>query len=211
MSLAVPAESRLELLSLLRDYRSIYLELFYVLEPVLEALKQSVGLVNEAADQLRCIMDSSSCENYLKRNSPLIAQKDTHYVLRPFLMGFDANLTLAPLQSTEVIYCGIYRQILQDILSTVKDQGSVVYDAIKLLGDKTRFDILCFLRSRSACGQEISDQLGLARNTIHHHMTKLLSAHLVKCTVDGNRVYYRVDEETVSRLLDRLRKLLMPQ
>ena len=62
-----------------------------------------------------------------------------------------------------------------------------------------------------AYGQELAVRFGLSRNTIHHHMTKLLAAHLVKCTVDGNRVYYRVDEKSVSRLLDRLSELLMPQ
>ena len=46
---------------------------------------------------------------------------------------------------------------------------------------------------------------------IHHHMTKLLAAHLVKCTVDGNRVCYRVDEKSVSRLPDRLKDMLLPQ
>ena len=54
-----------------------------------------------------------------------------------------------------------------------------------------------------AYGQELSAKFGLSRNTIHHHMSKLLAARLVSCTVDGNRVYYTVDRESVSDLLNR--------
>ena len=62
---------------------------------------------------------------------------------------------------------------------------------------------------RAAYGQELSDHLGLARNTIHHHMSKLASAGLVTCTVDGNRVYYTVDKSAADRLLIRQRQLLI--
>lgn len=84
-----------------------------------------------------------------------------------------------------------------------------MYNAIKLLGDKTRFDILCYLKDRKAYGQELSARFGLSRNTIHHHMSKLLAARLVTCTVDGNRVYYTIDRASVSELLDRQRDLLL--
>ena len=77
------------------------------------------------------------------------------------------------------------------------------------MGDRTRFDILCYLRDRKAYGQELSARFGLSRNTIHHHMSKLLAARLVTCTVDGNRVYYTVDQASVSALLDRQRELLL--
>lgn len=85
-----------------------------------------------------------------------------------------------------------------------------VYNAIRLLADRTRFDILCYLRDRDAYGQELAAKFGLSRNTIHHHMTKLLAAHLVKCSVDGNRVYYTVDQVSVAALMDRQRDLLLP-
>lgn len=79
------------------------------------------------------------------------------------------------------------------------------------LADQTRFDILCHLRDHDAYGQELAARFSLSRNTIHHHMTKLLSAHLVKCTVDGNRVYYRANEQSIRRLLERQRELLLPK
>ena len=109
------------------------------------------------------------------------------------------------------VYCGILRLPLQEALASARGPEVEVCEAIRLLADQTRFDILCHLRDQDAYGQELAVKFGLSRNTIHHHMTKLLAAHLVKCTVDGNRVYYRVDAESVSRLLDRLRKLLMPK
>ena len=42
-------------------------------------------------------------------------------------------------------------------------------------------------------------------------MCKLLSAHLVKCTVDGNRVYYRADGNSIRRLIERQQELLLSE
>jgi DNA-binding transcriptional ArsR family regulator len=109
------------------------------------------------------------------------------------------------------VYCGILRSELQNALVSAKGPEVEVCEAIRLLADQTRFDIVCYLRDRDAYGQELAAKFGLSRNTIHHHMTKLLAAHLVKCTVDGNRVYYRADEKGISRLLERQRELLLPK
>ena len=108
------------------------------------------------------------------------------------------------------MYCGVLRGPLQAMLASSRGPEYEVYHAIKLLGDRTRFDILCYLRDRRAYGQELSARFGLSRNTIHHHMSKLLAARLVTCTVDGNRVYYTVDGDSVSTLLERQRALLVP-
>lgn len=93
------------------------------------------------------------------------------------------------------------------MLNTQTPLRDDVYDAFKLLGDRTRFDILCYLRDHSAYGQELSTHFGLSRNTIHHHMSKLATHGLVRCVTDGNRVYYSLDQEAMEILLERQKRL----
>ena len=73
----------------------------------------------------------------------------------------------------------------------------------RLLGDPTRFDILCYLCGHNAYVQELANRFGLSRNTIHHHMNKLVECGLVQCTVNGNRMYYSLDSETIQLFLQR--------
>ena len=132
-------------------------------------------------------------------------------MVRPFVFGMDTLLAVSPAEPGPVqVYCGVLRRPLQTALASAKGPEVEVYEAIKLMADQSRFDILCYLRDHDAYGQELASRFGLSRNTIHHHMTKLLAAHLVKCTVDGNRIYYRADEESIARLIDRQRELLLP-
>ena len=147
----------------------------------------------------------------LAKTSSLNTDPDRSDVVRPFLYGMDTLLAVTPtVPGPNQVYCGILRLPLQTALASAKGPEVEVCEAIRLLADQTRFDILCHLRDRDAYGQELAAKFGLSRNTIHHHMTKLLSAHLVKCTVDGNRVYYRADENAIRRLIERQQELLLP-
>lgn len=108
-----------------------------------------------------------------------------------------------------VICCGVLRLSLRRTLAE-NSSASQVYDAIRIIGDKTRFDILCYLRDHPAVyGQQLCNHFGLARNTIHHHMSKLVNAGLVTCLVEGNRIYYTTDREHLSYLLNQQRQLLI--
>ena len=108
-----------------------------------------------------------------------------------------------------LICCGVMRLSLRRTLAE-NSSASQVYDAIRIIGDKTRFDILCYLRDHPAVyGQQLCNHFGLARNTIHHQMSKLVNAGLVTCLVEGNRIYYTTDREHLSYLLNQQRQLLI--
>lgn len=205
LAMSIPAQSKVAIL-----------ELYHRPQPVLE---QALALVNRVTAQLkkhrplmeRCAvpftkaLEESGPDALVSRTSALRGDGKGPQQLRPFLFGMD-TLLASPTQ----IYCGILRLQLQAALDSARSPEYNVYRAIKLLADQTRFEILCYLRDHNAYGQELAQKFGLSRNTIHHHMTKLLDAHLVKCTVDGNRTYYTADPETIAELLDRQRELLLP-
>ena len=211
LSLNVPAESKVAVLELFHRGEEVLEDAMALITRVTTCMEASLARLEQCCVPfLRQIRDLGP-EAVLAQTSSLNSDPHRSDVVRPFLFGLDTLLAVTPAGSGPVqVYCGILRRELQEALASAKGPEVEVFDAIKLLADQTRFDILCHLRDHDAYGQELAAKFGLSRNTIHHHMTKLLAAHLVKCTMDGNRVYYRVDKETISRLLDRQRELLLP-
>ncbi len=210
-SLNIPTRSRAALLALHQDYAAVLPEMGSCLRLAVAALQRRREQLKEMAEHFGRELEAVGYEAYLRRTSSLALSKDTQYHLRPFLLGPDTNLTLETPETggDVIIFCGVLRQFLQQLLADSEDTAARVHDAIRLLGDRTRFDILCYLQERPAYGQELSDHFGLARNTIHHHMSKLLNAGLVTCTVEGKRIYYAVNRERLAPLLRQLQALLL--
>lgn len=209
LSLSIPADSRLALLGALRHYPGLLREAACCLRPVLAALEARADQLTAMAQALGREMGQTGPLEYLQTTSSLVPRPDVTYLLRPYVLGSDTNLSLNAGDGTEILYCGIHRQLLKQLLASIQGSEASVFSAIKLLGDRTRFDIMCYLRGHPAYGQELSDHFGLARNTIHHHMSKLLNAGLVTCTEDGNRVYYAINKPHLSALLQMQRDLLL--
>lgn len=211
LSLSVPAESKVAILD-------IYHNPDRLLEQLEPLLCQALDFLSHQQEHLMTICQAFSAEMEQLGPDQFIAQTSglkphQHHALRPFIFGMDTNLSAgrpdpaAPVQ----VYCGVLRRPIQLMLSSTRGPEYDVYNAIKLLGDRTRFDILCYLCNRTAYGHELSAHFGVSRNTIHHHMSKLLAARLVTCTVDGNRVYYTADRASIDALLVRQRALLLPE
>lgn len=210
-SLNIPTRSRATLLALHQDYAGVLPELGQCLRLTVAALQRRRDQLAAMAERFGRELAATGYETYLRRTSSLALSQETRYHLRPFLLGPDTNLTLETPEAggDVVIFCGVLRQFLQQLLADSEDAAAQVYEAIRLLGDRTRFDILCYLRDHPAYGQELSEHFGLARNTIHHHMSKLLNAGLVTCTVDGKRIYYAVNQEHLAPLLRQQQTLLL--
>ena len=212
LSLNADAESKVAVLELYHRGGPVLEEAMALVEQVVRCMEKELPLLERCCGSFVSQIRAQGPEAVLARTSSLNSNPDRSDVVRPFLFGMDTLLAVTPEGEGPVqVYCGILRSELQNALASAKGPEVEVCEAIRLLADQTRFDILRYLRDHDAYGQELAAKFGLSRNTIHHHMTKLLAAHLVKCTVDGNRVYYRVDEKTVSRLIDRQRELLLPQ
>lgn len=211
LSLNIPAESKVAVLELFHRGKDVFEEALALVRRVVAALEAHPALLEACCAPFNQEILETGTEAVIASTSSLDPGGGRSDIVRPFVFGMDTLLAVTPADGGPVqVYCGILRSPLQAMLASAKEPRTEVWEAIRLLADQTRFDILCYLRSHDAYGQELAAKFGLSRNTIHHHMTKLLAAHLVKCTVDGNRVYYRADAETISRLLARQRELLLP-
>lgn len=82
---------------------------------------------------------------------------------------------------------------------------------LKLLGDKSKFDLLRRMTGRRCYGQELANEMGLTCGTISKHLNTLFSSGLLTVQRVNNRVYYQTDEAAVRRFLTQLGQGLLGQ
>lgn len=85
---------------------------------------------------------------------------------------------------------------------------SYVQQVLKLLSDKSKFEILSYTKSNRAYGAELAKRLNLTTATISHHMNTLLSNGLVELEKEENRLYYRTNTAALEEVLDYCKKVL---
>lgn len=212
LTLNVPAESKVAVLELYHRGSDCLQEAMELVSRVVAWMANTLPRLEQCCIPFLRQVQEVGPEAMLAQTSALNSDPHRGDVVRPFLFGLDTLLAVHSSDSGTVqVCCGILRRELQEALASAKGPEVEVFEAIRLLADQTRFDILCYLRDHDAYGQELAAKFSLSRNTIHHHMSKLLSAHLVKCTVDGNRVYYRADGNSIRRLIERQQELLLSE
>lgn len=81
--------------------------------------------------------------------------------------------------------------------------------ALKLLSEKSKYDILKNLKQAPCYGAQLAQKLGLSPATISHHMNALLNQQLVRFDVQENRVYYQLDTRRMRELTAQLRRTFL--
>lgn len=84
-----------------------------------------------------------------------------------------------------------------------------VTQVLKLLADKSKFEILSYIRDQEAYGSELAKRLNLTTATVSHHMNALLLAGLVEVKREDKRVYYTANKEALEAVLDYCRRILI--
>ena len=75
-------------------------------------------------------------------------------------------------------------------------------NAMKLLSDKSRFEIMRYIHSHNAYGNEIAEHLGLTTATVSHHMSSLLEANLISLEQKNGKIYYHINKDTLSQYIN---------
>lgn len=203
LGLNAPDSTKVALLELSRNHRAVGARALACLRPIVAHLEEHQAQLEElAAPYLQQCAPLSQLE-FFTQLSHLRPTPETTYTLHPFLFGADTNLTFDEAPGQVRIYGGVLRRELMELVSGRTSAQDQVCETYRLLGDSTRFDILCYLRGRTAYVQELSTRFSLSCNTIHHHMNKLSDCGLVQCTIHGNRTFYTLDEEQVQLFLER--------
>lgn len=209
LSLTIPPESKIAILDTYRNYLEYLSQTSKCISEVIEAFKREEFLLKEIIHNFTSEINIIGCNEYLNSTSHLKPIENIEYYIRPFIFGMDTVLTSNSYIDTIHVYCGVLRKELLEMLNQNISYVDDIHEAYHILGDRTRFDILCYLKKQSAYGQELSKQFKLSRNTIHHHMNKLINSGLVICTIDGNRVYYSINTETFETFISNQKLLFL--
>jgi DNA-binding transcriptional ArsR family regulator len=85
------------------------------------------------------------------------------------------------------------------------EPSAALYQYVRGISDKSRLKILRFLASRPRTLQELSAYLGLAKSTVHDHVTILRTAGLITChTVGETATHYSLRHSSLAQRSDQL-------
>ena len=83
-----------------------------------------------------------------------------------------------------------------------------VIRTMKLLSDKSKFEILCRINKEPAYGNQLAKEMELTAATISHHMSALIAEGLVTIQMVEKKIYYQPDKENLRKILERSKELL---
>ena len=72
----------------------------------------------------------------------------------------------------------------------------------KALGDPTRLRLIMALREQEMCVCDLAATFGLTESAVSHQLRRLREQSLVRARREGQVVYYSLDDEHVSQLLE---------
>lgn len=94
----------------------------------------------------------------------------------------------------------------QEALITDEDDIYIAARAMKAMAHPLRLKILCILGgSTEVSVQDIVDRVGTSQSNISQHLSILRDKGILAFRKDANRVYYRISDSRVVRLIDALR------
>lgn len=101
-----------------------------------------------------------------------------------------------------------------DILSLLKYKKAgmsvdTICTSLKLLSDKSKFEILCYVSRQCAYGAQIAKELQLTTPTISYHMQALMNAGFIKFRKENNRLYYSLNREYLEEFLEMTKQKLL--
>ena len=83
-----------------------------------------------------------------------------------------------------------------------RDELERLSGVFKLLGDITRTEILWVLDKNEMCVCDIANVLNMTKSSISHQLAVLRSVGIVNFRREGKEVYYRLDDEHITKLYE---------
>lgn len=76
-----------------------------------------------------------------------------------------------------------------------------VANIFKVLGDKTRLEILFVLEHKSLCVGNLVNTLGFSQSLVSHQLKVLRDYNIVSTQRAGNKIYYSLADDHIASLL----------
>ncbi|MEE0776101.1 MAG: winged helix-turn-helix domain-containing protein [Bacillota bacterium] len=120
-----------------------------------------------------------------------------------------AVFPLAEWMTSITVFQGVLTDKLNFYKKGLSDAREVLPTLLKILGDKSKFEILCSLKERGKYNLEIAKELQLTPATASHHMGILLSNHFVTVEKREGKVYYQLNRESIKEIIRYLEEVLL--
>lgn len=107
-------------------------------------------------------------------------------------------------EHNELCHCRVIHETRVDsAIETALTDGEVenVSALFKAMGDPSRLKILWALEQEEMCVCDLAAYLGISESAVSHQLRLLRQLHLVKNRREGPVLYYRLNDDHVSRLL----------
>lgn len=92
---------------------------------------------------------------------------------------------------------------LMAALGEGRDLGELE-DQLKALSNRTRLNILAFLRERDLCVHDLSALLKMSQSAVSHQLKELRNQELVSRRREGRVAYYSLADDALESVLERL-------
>ncbi len=214
-SFDLPAACKWEVYRVLQEYDSLLAELETLLRPIAQRMEHILtrhqSVLNRAADYWRRYFASHSFQDFkfdmMGIETEEEAQTETEQVLWFWWMGL-AQMHFYQSAHREALNIGLLVRLGKTPKAAGYDQENVL-NILKLLSDKSKFDLLRRMTGRRCYGLELANEMGLTSGTISKHLSTLFSCGLLNLQRVNNRVYYQTDEIAVLNFLDQLTEGLL--
>ncbi|HBU11724.1 MAG TPA: transcriptional regulator [Clostridiales bacterium] len=82
------------------------------------------------------------------------------------------------------------------------EHEETVCNLFKMLGDPNRLKIVCALMGTRMCVAHLAAYVGMEQSALSHQLRNLKQAGLVKSEKQGKQVFYSLDDEHVSGMIE---------
>ncbi len=209
-ALPCPDNTKWRIMDLCKHFYDYVDELLELLRPAVELVEQNAARFAELiAYYSNALGHDPEIPAYIRTLIGLDISEYADVEIHPSVLGFNSATVVMPETQGEPLR--IYMGVLMHLVGGSKVSVDIAQLArsMKSLGDPSRLEMLCCIKDRSTYGQELSSRFGVSSTTVYHHMNKLIVAGLVESKLNGNRVYFSMNQQNVLALIEQLKTLLL--
>ena len=99
----------------------------------------------------------------------------------------------------------VHKKTVGAVKNAMPDEDTIydLAELFKVFGDSTRTKIISALFEAELCVCDICAVLSMTKSAVSHQLNTLRAAQLVKYRRDGKNVYYSLDDQHVTDILER--------
>ena len=91
---------------------------------------------------------------------------------------------------------------MQEEFKLDEDLTYILTEFYKTMSDPTRLKIIYALTKKELCVQDISEVVNMSQTAVSYQLRILRGARLVKFRRDGKQIYYSIDDDHVSNIIN---------